>query len=57
MMATTKKIPNPIPALKIPSTTPQDVKSAESIKNVNTGMRFTIFIIGFDFNCKSELQF
>ncbi|MFN0187656.1 MAG: hypothetical protein ACKVQV_03050 [Bacteroidia bacterium] len=44
IIATTKKIPNPIPALKIPSTTPQDVKSAESIKNVNTGMGFAIFM-------------
>lgn len=49
MIATTKKIPNPIPALKIPSTTPQDDKSVESINNVSAGMSFTIFIMGFDF--------
>ncbi|MBK9636852.1 MAG: hypothetical protein IPO63_03210 [Bacteroidetes bacterium] len=46
MRAKTKKIPNPIPALNIPSTTPQDVKSVESINNVIAGMGFMMFILG-----------
>ncbi len=44
-IATTRKIPKPVPTLKIPAMASQEVKQILNIKRVNTASAFIFFNI------------